>query len=136
MRVDAYANVNATRKCGSETTTPSGGGVTLRAWAGAVVLVLLGCFIGHWVTVTVRPPLGCGSGELRVLTKDVDLNRDAEVSTRVHGVLRRGTLFEVRWTKGRMSYIAVHSALPADLIARVSTRAELSRRKTPLAAAN
>lgn len=102
--------------------------MTIRAWAGAVFFLLLGCFIGHWATVTVRPPLGCGSGEFRVLTKDVDLNRDAEVATHVHGVLRRGSLFEVRWTKGRMSYIAVHSALPADLIERVSTTSQEASR--------
>lgn len=100
--------------------------------------MVVGVLIGYVASHSMGPPLGCGRGEVRVLTKDLTLGDNEYVRAAppaVAGTITRGSELQVKARLGGRVYVSFDALLPNDVLAAASVAASdspsgLQRRTT------
>jgi hypothetical protein len=85
--------------------------------------MLIGVGVGYVAATTIGRPFGCGRGEMRVLTEDVDVELQYYVKGRpapVKAVVRAGTEFEILARYGGRTYVSLQTILSERLVDRAS----------------
>jgi hypothetical protein len=81
--------------------------------------VVIGVLLGYVVTHMIGPPLGCGRGEVRILTEDLTLGSNEyvrQVPPPVAGIIRRGSEFQVKARLGGRVYVSFEALVPSEAV--------------------